>query len=393
MQDELQIAPNAALTRAPSLNGLNRGWRQSGCTNFANLHLSDDLLPTRQINAQLLRTIREDMRRSSTSQPIEGHSELREIVARRLGLRGVLARVDDIILTSSTVKAIEIALDSIAKPGDTVLIESPSYYPLFAALRRRQLQHVEIYSHPRFGLDPAQFEYLLEHNRIAACILMPINHFPTGTTYSDSVLRDLVASATKHGTRILEIDLYAELSHGAQPASTLKKYDVANIVTQVGSFSAGLGPQFGVAWVHDRSHRREMLEMLYAEGAEAENVAIQRAIANYINLGVYERHLRHIREELGKRVRRGLSQISQTFPSTCSISHPSGGFMCWVRCQTGFDSLSGARKALEYRIGIPPGSLFSVTGSFHNFLGLNLSMPADLHRERMLQIVAEIIES
>ncbi|MER9250041.1 PLP-dependent aminotransferase family protein [Mesorhizobium sp. M0590] len=392
MQDELQIARNASPTQAPSLYELNSGWRQSGVTNFANLHLSNDLIPTKQINAQLLRTIREDIRYPNSPEPLEGHSELRAIVAKRLGLRGVLARGGDIILTSSIAKAIEMALDTVTKPGDTVLIETPTYYPLFAALQRRQLRHVEIYSHPRFGLDPAQFDYLLENNTIAACILMPISHFPTGTTYSDNVLRNVVESATKHGARIIEIDLYAELSHSPQTASTLKKYDVADIVTQLGSFSAGLGPRFGVAWVHDRRYRREMLETLYSEGAELGNVAVQRAIVNYINSGGYDRHLRRIREELGKRVRRGLSQISQTFPSTCSISHPSGGFMCWVRCHPGFDSLKGARKALEYRIGISPGSLFSVAGSFRNFLGLNLSTPADLHRAHMLQVVAKLIE-
>ncbi|RWE21530.1 MAG: PLP-dependent aminotransferase family protein [Mesorhizobium sp.] len=391
MQDELQIGRNASPTQAPSIYELNRAWRQSTFTNFASLHLSNDLIPTRQLNAQLLRTIREEIRQPNLPEPVEGHSELREIVAKRLSLRGVAARSADIILTSSTPKAIELALDTVTKPGDAVLIESPSYYPLFAGLRRRQLQPVEIYSHPRFGVDPAQFEYLLEHNKIAACVLMPINHFPTGTTYSDNVLRNLVASATGHGTRIIEIDLYAELSHTPQTASSLKKYDVADIVTQVGSFSAGLGPRFGVAWIHDRSHRREILEMLYSEDAEPGNVAIQRAVGNYINLGVYDRHVRRIREELGKRVRRGLSQILQTFPTTCSISHPTGGFMCWVRCHTGFDSLKGARKAAEYRIGISPGSLFSVTGSFPNFLGLNLSTQADSHREHMLQTVAELI--
>jgi DNA-binding transcriptional MocR family regulator len=80
---------------------------------------------------------------------------------------------------------------------------------------------MEIYSHPTTGIDPEQFEYLLEQGGIAACLLMPVNHYPTGVTYSQETMRRIVEAAAARGVPIIENDLLGELSHSVPVAPTL----------------------------------------------------------------------------------------------------------------------------------------------------------------------------
>ena len=65
--------------------------------------------------------------------------------------------------------------------------------------------------------------------------------------------------------------------------------------------------------------------------------------------------------------------------------------MCWIRGPQRFNAMEAADQALRQSVSIPPGPLFSVTGSFRNFASLNLSYPWDQVREKKLLVLADLL--
>lgn len=370
---------------------LMSSWQDDTLENFASISPSADLLSNDQLRRQLLQVLRQGFRQPVVTEP-EGDGLLREIIAKRAAQRGIMVRARDVLITSSAISALNLCLDVITKPGDTILVESPSFFPLFAALQRRQLKAVEIYSHPKNGLDPDQFAYLLDKNDIKACLLMPANHYPTGTHCSEDAMRRIAANAAMHGVPIIENDLYGELTFGSTPAPTLKMFDEDDIVLQIGSFADTLGSGFGLGWVLTGRHHATLVEQNFFASLTGGDPGVQRAIAQYMTRHSYDRHLRHVRETMAARMWHGLALAAQCLPRHCAVTQPAGGFMCWIRGPTDLDATLLSRKALSLGVTLPPGPMFSVANSFKNFFALNMSFPWNSAREEKLRRIAEVLK-
>ncbi|WP_285673952.1 PLP-dependent aminotransferase family protein [Paralimibaculum aggregatum] len=392
-QEDFRASPDRPASTLKRLYRLKRAWHEHRLDSFGHTHLSDDLLPRKEMITHMLRALRDQNHRPSEVGPVEGESALRKIIAKRVAMRGQFAHADDVMVTSSAQSALNLCLDVVTSPGDTVIIESPGFFPLFGALRRRQLNVIEIYSHPDSGLDPDQLGYLLQQNDISACILMPVHHFPTGVTCSNDALMRILELCGAQEIPIIEYDIYGELGHGVVPASSLKKFDHDDLVLQIGSFSETLGPRYGMAWIINQRFSSRLVEQFFLDDIANLDGALQSALIHYFQKRSYDRHLRTLREELTRRMRFGMETLRNEMPRNCIISEPTGGFMCWMRVSSDFDSLEAAFKAVGRGISIAPGSLFSVTGSFRNFIGLNLSCPWSEDYCRRLGTLSDLIRA
>lgn len=370
--DDFDSRDRRFATITPRLHNLLASWREREIGSLGSLHPSEDLMPTDEINSQFSQTFRHEIRGRKRG-VIGGDFDLRSMIAKRAALRGAFARAEDVMITTGPHQSLELCLDAVVKPGDAVLVESPSYYPLYSALQRRRLKVIEIYSHPRLGIDPDLFCRILDKNTVNACILMPVNHFPTGVTYGDEVLRRIVTKASQKKTPLIELDLYGELSYSDKWPNTLKSFDEDDVVLQIGSFASTLGPGFGLGWIVSHRYWRVLSERLLFREPNIGDQSVQATLAAYIQKRLYDRHLRRVRTKLEGRARSALVTIGKSFPQASAISRPEGGFMCWVGLPPSFDSLRLAQAALQMNISLPPGPLFSVKSTFKNFLAVNLS--------------------
>ncbi|MGE5241183.1 MAG: PLP-dependent aminotransferase family protein, partial [Bacteroidota bacterium] len=86
------------------------------------------LLPTRALNGILARIARRDGERGGSYDFPPGSPELRRQIARRALDAGYTVSPEDIVTTSGCQEALSLCLRAVAKPGDTVAIESPAFY-------------------------------------------------------------------------------------------------------------------------------------------------------------------------------------------------------------------------------------------------------------------------
>ena len=99
------------------------------------------------------------------------------------------------------------------------------------------------------------------------------------------------------------------------------------------------------------------------------------AIAEYLENGGYDHHLRQLRRRLAANVQCFTDAVAEHFPAGTRVSRPQGGFVLWVEMPAGVDSLTLHREALKRHIVTAPGPLFSVKDRYRNCLRMNCGVP------------------
>jgi len=103
----------------------------------------------------------------------------------------------------------------------------------------------------------------------------------------------------------------------------------------------------------------------------------QMAIGEFLRTGGYDRNVATLRRHYAEQVRRMRAAVAEYFPAGTRISDPRGGFVIWVELPAGTDSGELFNQAMERGISITPGSLFSSSGKYRNFIRLNAGFPWD----------------
>ncbi|MBI1292815.1 aminotransferase class I/II-fold pyridoxal phosphate-dependent enzyme [bacterium] len=358
---------------------------------FGSRYLSPDLIPLEELYKNIHRYLRKE-RHDPTTLADAGARRIREVIAKRSAIAGVIVNPADVLLTNDLPAAIRICLDAVSERGGKVLLESPSNIPSIAALLRRATEVVEVFSHPKTGVDPDQFEFLVQNAGIGSCIITPVNHYPTGVTYSEETCRRIMEIARKHDVLIIENNTVADLSYSGGPGSGLKPHDKDGRVARIGSFANTLGPRFGISWVIAGDRLKRSTELADFPVEELAGVsAIKNALADFMEQKSYDRYLRRLTQQLSTRIRSGLGIILQDLPERFSVSYPTGGYMCWIRAPRDFDSIALVRRAPASGVSITPGPMFSIAREYRNYFALNLSYVSDdKARSRLKKLMSDL---
>jgi DNA-binding transcriptional MocR family regulator len=317
-----------------------------------------------------------------------GNADLRRFIARRYQQDGADVGPDDIVITNGALEALTLCLQAVTRPGDTVLVESPTFYATLQALERLGLKAAEVATHPRDGVDLDALAAAIERHRPAAAWLMTSFQNPLGCSVPDERRRQLVALLAQAGVPLVEDDVYAELYFGKRPLAT-KSLDRDGMVLHCGSFSKCLAPGYRIGWAVPGHHTREVQKLKLASSLGAP-LPSQLALAAYLGNGAYERHLRQLRSALARQQQGMLDAIRRAFPDGTRVSRPAGGYFLWVVLPEGCDALALHRAALEQGIGIAPGPIFSASEAFGNCIRLNYGQGWSARIEAAVQAVGAL---
>ncbi|MCV5837470.1 aminotransferase class I/II-fold pyridoxal phosphate-dependent enzyme, partial [Escherichia coli] len=90
-----------------------------------------------------------------------------------------------IVVTSGALAALNLSLQAVTQPGDTVVVESPTFYGALQAVERLGLKAIEISVDDESGHSLEQIEAAFANEDVRACWLMTNFHNPTGASLSD----------------------------------------------------------------------------------------------------------------------------------------------------------------------------------------------------------------
>jgi DNA-binding transcriptional MocR family regulator len=318
-----------------------------------------------------------------------GDEGLRQQIALRYLIRGMVVPVNEIIITSGAIDALTHSLQILTRAGDVVAIGSPVFYGVSRAVERLQLKVVEIPTDPDDGLDLEALADALERHPVRACWFMTSFQNPTGVTMSDAKKEALVDLLAMHDVPLIEDDVYSDLHFGTVPPRPAKFFDRQGLVLHCGSFSESLAPGHRVGWIAAGRFAQQVERVTWMAPISA-NVATQRAIANYLEGGSYERSLRGLRKELQALQGHMLRAITRYFPSQTQVVRPTGGYFLWLELPPQVNSIRLFEEALAQSISLAPGPIFSTKGEFQGHIRLNYGHPWSQKIEAALATLGDL---
>lgn len=318
-----------------------------------------------------------------------GNERLRQQIALRYLVDGFPVDASEIIVTSGALEALNLCLQAVTRPGDVVVVESPTFYAALQALERLGLKAVEIAAHPRHGIDLDALARALKRHPVKACWLMPNFQNPLGSLMPDEKKQALARLLAEHEVPLIEDDVYGELYFGARRPPPVKAFDSTGLVMHCSSFSKCLAPGYRVGWVAAGRFAQE-IERLKLMTTLSAAIPSQQALVQYLEQGGYDRHLRQLRKKLASRQEAAMEAIARHFPSGTRVAQPDGGYFLWLELPPTVDALALHAAALERRISLAPGHLFSVDRKFSNFVRLNCGHPTDARFSAAMKTVGQL---
>jgi DNA-binding transcriptional MocR family regulator len=333
-----------------------------------------EFLPTEALARLLGRAARRAHADASQYDFPPGSERLRREVARRLIEAGCSCGADDLLITSGATEAVLLCLRAVAGPGDTIAVESPSYYGLFQLLEALGMHAVEVCTCPRTGACVESLEKVVRRGEpIKAMVLIPNVHNPLGGVMPDENKRRIADLLGEKGIPLIEDDTYGDLAFGPQRPRCLKAFDRHDNVLLCGSFSKTLAPGYRIGWVAPGRYMAEV-QKLKLVFSVATATPTQLAVADFLASGGFERHLRRLRRVYRDQLALVAEAIARHFPPGTKATRPAGGHLLWVELPEGADALALHDAALAQGVSIAPGPLFSANGRFANCFRLNCAV-------------------
>ncbi|WP_296185560.1 GntR family transcriptional regulator MpaR [Pseudomonas sp. UBA1879] len=359
---------------------------------FGSAFPSASLFPLQRLARSLASATRDMDPSMVVSDLSPGNPTLRRQIALRYTVAGQMLPMEELLITNGALEALNLCLQAVTEPGDLVAIEAPAFYACLQVLERLKLKAVEIPVHPQTGIDLNVLEQTLQRYPIKACWSMTSFQNPTGATVPEARKRELVDLLRKHDVPLIEDDVYAELYYGQHAPKPAKAFDTEGLVLHCGSFAKSLAPGYRVGWVAAGRYAQKV-ERLKIMTSLCASMPAQAAIADYLQHGGYDRHLRKLRNSLEDQLRAMLSAVARYFPAQVRVSQPSGGYFLWVEMPEQIDSLKVFQVASAQGISIAPGPIFSPTRRFKNCIRLNYGSPWSEASERAMETLGKIVRS
>lgn len=389
-------APDAQPPRAVSRSGLIRTVLESvgdpTLTPLGVICPTRDLLPGKALARIMAAVLREHPERALEYAPIPGSLELRKQIALRGLDHGADFGPSDVVITSGALEALYIALRVATRPGDAVLIQSPTYYCFLQLMETLGLRAIEIPSHPGRGIDPGDVADALGKFDIRAAIFSPNFNNPDGSLTPDEAKGEIAALLAAAGAPLVEDDVYGDLHFGQARPGTFKAHDTDGGVILCSSFSKTIAPGYRVGWMVPGRFMDKALEIKATTNVCTASPT-QMAVAEFLRRGLYDKHLRRLRTAVRTQRDVMLHHVGLHFPEGTRATRPEGGAVLWLELPGGVDGVDYFYRARALGIGVAPGGIFSTRDRFGGCVRLSMGGVWDQATERAVRTLGELAAS
>jgi DNA-binding transcriptional MocR family regulator len=189
---------------------------------------------------------------------------------------------------------------------------------------------------------------------------------------------------------LIEDDVYGELHFQAEYPLPAMAFDRKGLVMHCSSFSKTLAPGYRIGWTAagrytEKVQRAKLMTTLAA------SIPVQAGVADYLQHGGYDRHLRKLRTLL--RAQRDAMNLAlrRYMPEGVQWTLPDGGYFMWLQLPEQVDALMLHREAIGQGVSIAPGPIFSATRAFRHCVRLNFGHPWSDDIDRSVRVLGELI--
>jgi DNA-binding transcriptional MocR family regulator len=344
-----------------------------GVIRFSLSVPAPEILPLARLNKSMMQALRDLPANGTSYEQIQGNEQLRRQVARWSMSWGGHLQADDLVTTAGCMNAIAYCLMALTKPGDTIAVESPVYFGVLRFAQSIGLKILELPTDPDTGVDPDDVKKAIEKHDIKACFFVTNFSNPLGYCMPDEQKKALVGILSAHGVPLIEDDLYGDVYFGKGRPRSCKSFDEEGNVLWCSSISKTLAPGYRVGWVAPGKYL-ERVKRLKLYHSITTPTAQQAAIASFLATGRYEYHLRQLRQTLHSNSLQFIRAIGEYFPAGVKLTNPKGGFILWLELDKKIDAYHLYHEAMQHKISIAPGAMFTLQERYQNCIRLSYGM-------------------
>ena len=331
---------------------------------------SAKLLAAGRLDRFLARAARRKGTTYNTYTVPRGEVRLRREIARRALRWGQALAPDDIVITCGCTEALTIALNVVAQPGDTIAVESPTYFGLLHTMEILGLKAFELPTDATHGIDLDALGDACRNRSIKACLLSSGFSNPLGYTMADERKLAVLRLLGRYDVPLIEDDIYGDIHFDRTRPRPFMALDPNADVLYCSSFSKTVAPGYRIGWLASTRHMQRILEKKSAFSLCSPALP-QVALADFLSSGGYDHHLRRLRREFNENIQYMTRAIEKHFPPGTRVSRPAGGFVLWLELASPVDTRELFDAALEKGICFAPGDVFSASKRYRNCLRLS----------------------
>jgi 2-aminoadipate transaminase len=300
--------------------------------------------------------------------PTAGIAPFREWLAARMTHAGRPSKVEECMVTTGGIAALDLICRVMLNPGDVVIVGEPSYVAALHVMRSYEIRFAGVPLDEE-GMEPEGLKSVLEEARRNSwrpkfIYLVPSFQNPSGVTLSEGRRKKIVKMAAEYGVAIVEDAAYRDLRFEGQAPPLLASLDPQNVI-YINTLSKVFNPGVRIGWVTGAQELIETLA-LAKQGQDQCSTTIGQYLAlAFASKGLIERQTSRAVEIYRRKKDATLAALEKEFPQSAHWTKPQGGFYTWVSLPADMDTEALLPRAIEEAsVAYAPGPAF-----YHNRAG------------------------
>lgn len=327
--------------------------------SFAGGLPAPELFPVKEMKATVDKVFEEHGQEAMQYGAAKGVTALREVIQQHVKEKeDVDSELDNVLVTTGSEQALDLVGKAFVDPGDTVLVEQPTYLCALDVFRSYGANFASV-EMDEDGMKMDALEEALKANPNTKLIYtVPNFQNPTGRTMTEERRKQLAELAEKYDVYVLEDNPYGEIRFAGQHVPAVKSFDKSGHVLYMSTFSKTLAPGFRLGWlVADEDVVNKLTVLKQSADLHTDNLA-QFAVAQFFADNDVDAHVKEISDLYGKRKDLMLEGIKKYFPEGVKYTNPEGGMFLWVEVPGVDDTVELFKECLEHDVAFVPGDPF-----------------------------------
>lgn len=312
-----------------------------------------------------------------------GIPRLREAIADWLADQGLPTSADQVLVTSGAQQAISLTTTLLVRPGDTVIVENPTYYGAIDSFRLAEARTLAVPGSAS-SLDVDRLREILAAGRPRLIYLGLTFKNPTGSLVPDDVRHRLADLIDEYEVPVIDDLAFGSHLIDTEPPPPLATYAKRGQVVTVGSMSKLFWAGLRIGWLRAEPPLINQLARLKVVADLGSSIPSQLLALHLLDAGdeVIATRRRQLRSRLAV-----LIEALQSCLPDWQYERPLGGVFVWVKMPHG-DAGELAQLAIRRGVRITPGSVFSPDGSFGDHIRLPFVAPEASIRDGIERLAA-----
>ena len=329
--------------------------------NFVGGHNSEESIPISELAKSAEKVIKAEGKNLAlyghNSGP-QGNLLLREFLVSYLGnYTGMNVSVDDILLTSGSLQALDLINKLLLNTNDTVLVEEATYGGAISRIKNLGVNHIGI----KLDKDGICLDNListleeLKSKNITPKFLytIPTVQNPTATIMPEKRRKKILEIADKYNFLIIEDDCYADLTWDRERPKSIYSFCDNERVIYCGSFSKSLAPALRVGYI---VASWKVISKILGFKNDGGSGAIEQMILADFCATHYKIHTLSLVKELKRKCDIMIKSLELEFGSIAEFDVPKGGIFIWITFSPSINTNKLYEVALKKGVALNPGS-------------------------------------